>query len=94
MSNSNEASEFATFYRIYKQLTENQRLEGIQPQPATGLQQRPQYQRLSLARNRPQPYRQPAGRNTPELSAVVQIVEELRKRQDEIFTVLENLMNM
>jgi hypothetical protein len=99
MSNYNEASDFATFYRMYKQIeSENQRVEStIQPQQSAGSRnptvqaQRP---RLSPVRPRPQSYRQAPLRNNPELLTFFRAFDEIKKGLDDIFAALNNLQNM
>jgi hypothetical protein len=100
MSNFNAASDFAAYYRMYKQFeSANQRLEGIQPQPSVGPQQpitqvqRPPAQRLSPARFQPQPYQQSL-RNAPELSSFFRAIDEVKKRLDDISAALNSLQNM
>jgi hypothetical protein len=98
MSNFNEVSDFATCYRMYKQLeSENQRPESIQPQQCAAPQnptvqaQRPPTQRLSPVRPRHQPCRQTPVRNVPELFTFFRTLDEVKKRQDDIFAILEQI---
>jgi hypothetical protein len=94
MSNISEVADFATFYRMYKQLeSENQRLEGIQPQHPTTQAHRP-LQQLSPARPWPQPYRQTPLRNAPEFKTFCRTFDELKKRLDDICAALNNLRDM
>ena len=95
MSNVNEVANFATFYHMYKQLeSKNQRLEGIQPQHPTTQAHRPPPQRLSPARLRPQPCRQTPLRNASESTTFFRTFDELKKRLDDIYAVLNNLRDM
>jgi hypothetical protein len=102
MSNFNAASDFAAYYRMYKQFeSANQRLEGIQPQPqpSVGPQQpitqvqRPTAQRLSPARFQPQSYQQSL-RNAPELLSFFRTIDEVKKRLGDISAALNSLQNM
>lgn len=95
MSNINEVADFATFYRMYKQLeSENQRLESIQPQHPTTKAHRLPPQRHSLARLRPQPYQQTPLRNASEFTTFFQTFDELKKRLDDIYAALNILRDM
>jgi hypothetical protein len=97
MSNINKVTDFATFYRMYKQLeSENQRLEGTQPQHPTTQAHRPPPQRLSPTRLRPQPqlYRQTPLQNASEFTTFFRTFDELKKRLDDIRAALNNLQDM
>jgi hypothetical protein len=93
MSTATDGSDFATFFRMYKQWGEsrNQRLEG-NPHPL----QRPIVQRLSPSRSRPQPqpYQQPPLRNPADVSILLQALDDVKKRQDEIYVTLNSLQTM
>ena len=90
MSNISEVADFATFYRMYKQLeSENQRLEGIQPQHPTTKVHCPPPQHLSPARLWPQPYR-----HASEFMTFFQTFDELKKWLDDIYAALNNLRDM
>jgi hypothetical protein len=103
MPTASDGSDFATFVRMYKQWGEsrNQRLEG-NPHPLTGSQhptnqvQRPIAQRLSPSRSRPQPqpYQQPPLRNPADVSILLQALDGVKKRQDEIYVTLNSLQTM
>ena len=101
MSTASDGSDFATFFRMYKQWGEsrNQRLEG-NPHPLTGSQhptnqvQRPIVQRPSPSRSRPQPYQQPPLRNPADLSILLQALDDVKKRQDEIYVDLNSLQTL
>lgn len=101
MSTASDGSDFATFFRLYKQWGEsrNQRFEG-NPHPLTGSQhptnqvQRPIVQRLSPPRSRPQPYQQPPLRNPADVSILLQALDDVKKRQDEIYVTLNSLQTM
>ncbi|PVH71243.1 hypothetical protein DL98DRAFT_521154 [Cadophora sp. DSE1049] len=101
MSTASESSDFATFVRMYKQWGEsrNRRLEGnLHPlaasQHLTNPVQHPTAQRLSPARSRPQPYRQPPLRNPADFSTFSQALDYVKKRQDEIHMTLNALQTM
>ncbi|KAH6667766.1 hypothetical protein B0J14DRAFT_171807 [Halenospora varia] len=92
------SSDFATFIRMYKQWGEsrNQRLEA-NPQPLAGSQhstnqvQRPVPQHLPPSRSRPQPYRQPPLRNPADFSTLLQALDDVKKRHDEIYAMAEQI---
>jgi hypothetical protein len=99
MSTASDGSDFASFYRLYKQWeSKNQRLES-NPHPLTGSQhptnqvQRPIAQRLSPSRSRLQPYQQPL-RNPADASILLQALDDVKKRQDEIYVSLNSLQTM
>jgi hypothetical protein len=101
MSTASDGSDLETFFRMYKQWGEsrNQRFEG-NPHPLTGSQhptnqvQRPIVQRLSPSRSRPQPYQQPPLRNPADVSILLQALDGVKKRQDEIYVTLNSLQTM
>ena len=100
MSTASDGSDLETFFRMYKQWGEsrNQRFEG-NPYPLTGSQhpanqvQRPIVQRLSPSRSRPQPqpYQQPPLRNPADVSILLQALNDVKKRQYDIYVTLNSL---
>jgi hypothetical protein len=99
MSNNDELSDFANFYRTYKQLG-----MGNQPQASTTTSQNPAIPAQRPLSQRPpiqRPSRQAPLPNAPNIPAYIQwlndgrrLFEELKQGHDGIFVALSGIQNV